>query len=137
MDWRKPHPENAEDGEPPHMNGVSRVHDNPAMASCCVAPPAARLCPARPQPDEWEPDEQQLQSFTAFYKDTNGGLAVCSNNNIATGNALGVALISEGVGVSESLELIESAHPTALETMGQIEYLYMAADMLGFDLDLD
>ncbi|WP_193213150.1 protein-tyrosine phosphatase family protein [Luteolibacter marinus] len=84
-------------------------------------------------PDEWTPDGDQIQRFAEFYKNTQGAVAVCSLNMMATGTMLGVALVSEGLPVEEALECIESVQPAALESSGQVEFLYVAAAMLGFD----
>jgi hypothetical protein len=87
------------------------------------------------EPDLHSPDEEQMKAFLSFCLSAGGAVAVCSHNNMATGNMLGVALISEGVSAEKIPELFEAVHSPLFESTAQIEYFYTAALMLGFELD--
>ncbi|MFN3165798.1 MAG: hypothetical protein ACE37H_01905 [Phycisphaeraceae bacterium] len=88
-----------------------------------------------PMPDSHDADESHVQLVASVCNETQGAILVCGEDQQAVGTMLGIGLLTEGQGVEEALEMLESANPAAVESMGQIEYLYGAAMMLGLDLE--
>lgn len=88
-----------------------------------------------PMPDEHVADEASVQLLASVCNQADGAIAICGDDQQAVGTMLGIGLLTDGHGVKEALEMLESASPAALESSGQIEHLYAAAMMLGIDIE--
>lgn len=88
-----------------------------------------------PAPDEYDPDEASIQLLASACRETDGAVAICGADQQAVGSMIGVGLLTDGHSIEDLLGMLESASPAALETSGQIEYLYTAGMMLGIDLE--